>query len=160
MTDPNNTHSRRTTGDQQRILVPIDESGLSFKALEHACSMYSDADADISVVHVLEALISGGYESITGGSSSDFKELQQQREWEVESLFDEARDLADEYGVELSTAILKGSATTAILTHAEEIDADQIIIGSRGRHAIKQALLGSISTLIVRQAPIPVTVVR
>lgn len=158
MTDPNNTHSQRTTGDQQRILVPIDGSDLSFKALEHACSVYSDTD--ITVVHALEAPTSGGYESITGGSSSDFEELQQQREWEVESLFNEARDLANEYGVEHSTASLKGNVTTAILTHAEEIDADQIIIGSRGRHAIKRALLGSISTSIVRQAPVPVTVVR
>lgn len=159
MTDIDDSQSKRTsTGNTRRLLVPIDGSDHSFKAVEHTCLVHPDAD--ITLVHVLEAPTSGVYESIAGGPSTDFERLQQQREEQVESLFEEARDVADEYDVEFSTTILNGTVAEAILTHAIEIKADQILMGSRGRHRISQALLGGVSEKVIRLAAVPVTVVR
>jgi nucleotide-binding universal stress UspA family protein len=53
-----------------------------------------------------------------------------------------------------------GEAGPAICHLAEEIGADVIVVGSRGRGAIKRALLGSVSTHITNNAPCPVVVVR
>ncbi len=53
-----------------------------------------------------------------------------------------------------------GDAGPAICRLAEEIAADVVVVGSRGRGALKRALLGSVSTHITSNAPCPVVVVR
>ncbi len=53
-----------------------------------------------------------------------------------------------------------GEAGPAICRLAEEIGADVIVVGSRGRGAIKRALLGSVSSHVTNNAPCPVVVVR
>ncbi len=53
-----------------------------------------------------------------------------------------------------------GDAGHVICLLAEELEADVVIVGSRGRGAIKRALMGSVSSHIVHNAPCPVLVVR
>ncbi len=53
-----------------------------------------------------------------------------------------------------------GDAGPAICRLAEEVGADVVVVGSRGRGAIKRALLGSVSTHVTANAPCPVVVVR
>jgi nucleotide-binding universal stress UspA family protein len=53
-----------------------------------------------------------------------------------------------------------GDAGPAICRLAEEVSADVVVVGSRGRGAIKRALLGSVSTHVTANAPCPVVVVR
>jgi nucleotide-binding universal stress UspA family protein len=53
-----------------------------------------------------------------------------------------------------------GDAGPAICRLAEEVEADVIVVGSRGRGALKRALLGSVSTHVTNNAPCPVVVVR
>jgi hypothetical protein len=43
---------------------------------------------------------------------------------------------------------------------AEELEADLIVVGTRGRSVIGRALMGSVSDSVVRQAPCPVVVAR
>ena len=47
-----------------------------------------------------------------------------------------------------------------IVSTAEELAADLIVVGSRGRRALKRALMGSVSASVVRHAHCPVLVVR
>ena len=56
--------------------------------------------------------------------------------------------------------IRTGDAGPAICRLAEEVGADVVVVGSRGRGAIKRALLGSVSTHVTANAPCPVVVVR
>ena len=53
-----------------------------------------------------------------------------------------------------------GGAGPVICDLAVERSADVVVVGSRGRGAIKRALLGSVSTHIVHNAPCPVLVAR
>lgn len=48
----------------------------------------------------------------------------------------------------------------AILTVARQAHADQIVVGSAGKGAIKRAVIGSVSTQVVNHARCPVTVVH
>jgi nucleotide-binding universal stress UspA family protein len=63
-------------------------------------------------------------------------------------------------GLNIERRVETGEPGLAIVAAAEEIGADAIIIGSRGRGAIKRALLGSVSTHVVNNAPCPVVVVQ
>jgi nucleotide-binding universal stress UspA family protein len=53
-----------------------------------------------------------------------------------------------------------GGAGAEICRVATELAADVVAVGSRGHGAIRRALLGSVSTHVVNNAPCPVVVVR
>jgi nucleotide-binding universal stress UspA family protein len=53
-----------------------------------------------------------------------------------------------------------GEAAEEVLSLAEELEADLIVVGTRGRGVIGRALMGSVSDSVVRQAPCPVVVAR
>lgn len=66
--------------------------------------------------------------------------------------------LAD--GAAAEAVVEHGSPGPAICEAARKLGVDVVVVGSRGRGAIKRALLGSVSTHVVHHAPCPVLVVR
>jgi nucleotide-binding universal stress UspA family protein len=58
------------------------------------------------------------------------------------------------------TAIREGTPAEAIIDYAEEVDADAIAMGTRGRDGEHAFLLGSVAEAVVRHAPMPVLTVR
>jgi nucleotide-binding universal stress UspA family protein len=144
----------------QRILVPFDGSDQAITALEYALTQFSDAD--ITVVHVIEA---GGVSGMgTGYMAPHYGEAfaaeREAAEDRAEQLFEEAQAHADEYGVTLTTATESGRPVREIIGYTEENDIDQIVIGSHGRSGASRLLLGSVAETVVRRAPVPVIVVR
>jgi nucleotide-binding universal stress UspA family protein len=65
-----------------------------------------------------------------------------------------------EDGAAAEAVVENGSPGPALCDAAERLGADVIVVGSRGRGAIKRALLGSVSTYVVHNATCPVLVVR
>ena len=57
------------------------------------------------------------------------------------------------------TRVVPGEPGLAVCDLADELDADAIVLGSRGRSGIRRALLGSVSDHVVRHAGRPVVVV-
>ncbi|WP_433623167.1 universal stress protein [Halomicrococcus sp. NG-SE-24] len=140
----------------KRVLVPIDGSRQSTKALEHALTEFEDAE--IEVLNVIDP-IDVGYSSTVGmpGYSEEWYEESKEN---AERLFEEAQELADEHGVTLSTATELGRPSQVIVEFADENDLDQIVMGSHGRSGVSRILLGSVAETVVRRSPVPVTVVR
>ena len=58
------------------------------------------------------------------------------------------------------TAIEHGDPATEIIEYAEDVDADVVAMGTRGRHGDHAFLLGSVAEAVVRRAPMPVLTVR
>jgi nucleotide-binding universal stress UspA family protein len=73
---------------------------------------------------------------------------------------DEAEQLAEERGLPAGTKLLSGNAADEIVAYADLIDADLIVVGSRGHGAVSSALLGSVSRSVLRHAACPVLVAR
>jgi len=73
---------------------------------------------------------------------------------------DEALAIAEDAGVEADYELLDGPAADAISSVAHTHDADLIVVGSRGRGAVRGALFGSVSKALVSHADRPVLVVK
>ena len=63
-------------------------------------------------------------------------------------------------GAEVVPLLRAGTPWEEILSTAQEVKADLIIVGTHGRRGLPRALLGSVAEKVVRLAPCPVLVVR
>jgi nucleotide-binding universal stress UspA family protein len=52
-----------------------------------------------------------------------------------------------------------GTPASAILRYVEEVEADLVVLGTRGFGAIRRALIGSVASTIARSAPCPILLV-
>lgn len=150
----------------QHLLIPIDESDQSTRALEYAFTVFPDAT--VTVLHVLDpsellgsATMDGSMMATTdaGGMGVNFEELQAQQEETAKEVFDEAREIANAHAAEIKTVSRTGGVSQSIVDYADENNIDHIVIGSHGRTGASRVLLGSVAETVVRRSPLPVTVV-
>ncbi|MEM4782697.1 MAG: universal stress protein [Halalkalicoccus sp.] len=140
----------------ERVLVPIDESDRSRAALAYALEEHPDAS--IVVLHVIEPRELRAYGGIEGWV--DAEQMAEQRRARAERIVEDGRTRAEQRGVAVSTEILTGKPSRAIVEYAEDHDVDHVVIGSHGRSGVSRVLLGSVAEAVVRRSPVPVTVVR
>lgn len=80
----------------------------------------------------------------------------------AQTLADEGAELARTHGLDAQGEAVEatGALWPAIVQAAEDHDAGVVVVGSRGRSAIKSAVLGSVSAGVVHNSHRPVMVVR
>ena len=139
----------------QRILVPIDFSPGSIKALRYARKLADSFGASLCLVHVIEtaAFIDGVNEIPIvvpeGMRGEDAKaHLIKLARKEIPS------DLP------VSPAVRIGTPFQEIADEAKMREADLIVIATHGYTGLKHLFLGSTTEKVVRHAPCPVLVVR
>ena len=143
----------------RKILVPVDFSEHSGRALRAAVMLAGTYQAPLTIVHVSEPLalaVPQGYAMIG--------------EAQLQRLFDELllrlgqqKELAlAEGGGELpvATQLLHGFAAGEICNFAEQGGIDLIVMGTHGRRGLSHALMGSVAERVVRMAPCAVMTVR
>ncbi|WP_136589725.1 universal stress protein [Salinigranum halophilum] len=139
-----------------RILVAIDGSEPSEKALDFALDRH--ADADLVAVSVLDptSYVQGSADLIL----PDTEAWRDDAKAEVEAVLESAVDKAGTHGIDLETDLIYGAPARSVVEYAAENDIDQIIVGSHGRDGVSRVLLGSVAETVVRRSSVPVTVVR
>ena len=81
-------------------------------------------------------------------------------EEETEKVREGIGSVLDDLGDRAAIEVIPGYAPAAdILSYAEKVDADLIVMGSRGLGAIR-GVLGSVSYAVLREAPMPVLVIK
>ena len=140
----------------RRIIVPVDGSPTSNKALVTALDIARDSDSRIRLVHSVDELA-----YLTGfEASADVLSLVRQSGQRVLS---EAAEIAGSAGVPIETCLMDTPGRRlgeTIADEAKQWGADLIVVGTHGRRGVERMLLGSGAEQILRQSPVPVLVVR
>ena len=71
----------------------------------------------------------------------------------------EIADRMRKEGLDATALLVHGATVGTILKEASDLDVDMIVVGSHGRGAMYQLLLGSVSKEILRKSRIPVLVI-
>jgi len=138
------------------ILVPLDFSPHSVAALDHAIELAKQFDGKIHLLHC--------YDVYVGSVSPYGIAVPQSFDMECrEAAVRETQEWAERVkaaGIEVETTVTPAAAPDAIAATAKEIDADLIVMGSRGLTGLKHVVLGSVADRTLRIAPCPVLTVK
>ncbi len=138
----------------ERVLVALDGSEQSKRGLEYALERFPDAT--ILCFHAIDPFDPNPEGVDAEPLTDDWLETEQRR---ASELFDRALEGYDVPNpIERETSV--GSPAESIVACAEESDADHVVVGSYGRGGASQLHLGSVAEIVVRRAPVPVTVLR
>lgn len=137
-----------------RILVPVDFSDCSRKALQYALPFAKEFEASILLLHVVTPFLPPAEMAMVDVSELELK----MRESGGRELAALRAAVAKEAPVE--TALRVGRPDTEIVRAARELDADMIVISTHGRTGLAHMFMGSTAEQVVRRAGCPVFVVR
>ena len=146
----------------KRILCAVDFSDCSMHALNYAMSVAQEADAHLTVMHVLELppdVPREVHETMLAGPRSLQEYIALAEEDSRARLRDAIPDMVRAYCT-VETVLATGKPYREILRVAEEQKADLLVIGIHGRGPIDRLLFGSTAQHLVRQASCPVLTLR
>lgn len=138
------------------ILVPIDFSAPSKKALDYAVPFAEQFGAKLTLLHVVEPVATPDFANSFPLMMENDK-VRAACKAQLQSLVKE--QAIDPKLVE-KTLVRQGRAFHEIADAARTLKTDLIIISTHGYTGLKHALLGSTAERVVRHAPCPVLVVR
>jgi nucleotide-binding universal stress UspA family protein len=142
-----------------KILVTLDGSDLSERALEPAFHIAQKFDAKIFLLRVLTA----EFETVGAGMGLAYNELR--------SMYDRHdREEAATYlqaikaqwqgaGVPVYTRVMTGAPPEMILAVAEEAGVDLIVMSTHGRAGLSRLLYGSVAEAVLRGTQLPVLLI-
>lgn len=143
----------------QRILVPLNDSATSERALQEAIKLAGGAGL-LRLVYVLEEILPLGTE---GYDFANNAALQKNARKAAEKTLAEAAEKAQQSGATVEIALLDdlGQGVVDVINNeALNCSADLIVIGTHGRTGLSRLLLGSVAEGVVRESSVPVLLIR
>jgi nucleotide-binding universal stress UspA family protein len=147
-----------------KLLVAVDGSEESNRALAYATNIANATDGSITLVHAVEPGIydTGGKEPVSDSDRRNrliidsFDDAEKQGQ----AILEEAIEFAAERGQTVSGELLYGQPARTITDFAEKGEFETLYVGHRGRSDRTIEFLGSVARDVVEHTTVPVTVVR
>ena len=136
------------------IVVGTDGSETAALALNEACDLAKSTGATLHIV--------SAYVPVGGARVADEEggHLMVGPDVEVDAVLQEATGSVHARGVEVESHARKGDPADALLSVADEQDAELIVVGNKGMTGAKRFLLGSVPDKISHHASCSVLIVR
>jgi nucleotide-binding universal stress UspA family protein len=138
-----------------KLLVPVDGSENSVRALEAAIFLTKKIDAFMTVMHVMEKP-----PTVYIHPQKELEELLQNYRREAEQILEKCEEIGNRNGVELRKVIIEGDVASEINRFAEKEVFDMIVMGHRGSGRFKKMVLGSVSEKVLHQTKRSVLIIR
>src|SRR5579863_2011745 len=142
----------------ERILCPVDFSEGSAKAYDYAYSLALRYRAKLYLEHVIQILAAAypyyNFPDVAGNSI--YWDLSQGAEERLRHMV-KHRAVG---GLEAEMVVHKGFVPESILSYAQNLQADLIVMGTHGRRGLDRLVMGSVTENVLRKATCPVLAVR
>lgn len=137
------------------ILVAVDGSANSARAVDAAIYLAKNCDAKVTAVYVVPFGARLAFEGINRAAKEAFFK-------EGKKHLSAAQKKIKSKGITSNTKILEGrNPGNAIVNHSNRKPKyDLIMLGSRGIGGLKEAFLGSVSSYVLHKSKVPVMVVK
>lgn len=140
----------------QKILVPVDGSDYSIRALDAAADLASTLQATLVVGEVVDvnraATMSFGEPQLVQGCLDALRV-------ECDASVKQAVERVTPRVAGVESRVVTGNVVEEILKMATETGAKWIVMGSHGRTGLNRMLMGSIAEGVLRHSPVPVMIV-
>lgn len=136
------------------ILVAVDGSPSADLALTHAIDLAECEHTRLTLMTAVVELPPSVY--LVAGAETG--KLVEEAEADAEAILRRARDRIPE-GLPVTTLVTKEPIRTALIHQIRAGHHDLIVMGSRGRGAVRSTLLGSVSHFVLHHSPVPVLIV-
>lgn len=134
-----------------RIVVGVDGSAASVRALQQAVDLARALSADVDAVHTWQ--VTYGATELSLMPAVPVTEIQEGAEQALARVIDSV----DAHGVRVTPIVTEGDPASTLLDAAA--GADMLVVGSRGHGGFVGLLLGSVSHKVIHHATCPVLVV-
>lgn len=138
----------------KKILVPVDFSNCSIKALQYAKAMAKQFNSEVILLHVMQSEI-----PVTDFVLADITAILEQARAAAKRNIEEMQLTIDAH-IDSRALTRSGQPYNEIVNAAEELDVDLIVISTHGRTGLTHTFMGSTTERVVRHARCPVLVVR
>jgi nucleotide-binding universal stress UspA family protein len=138
----------------RHVLLAYDGSPDADLALVHAVAIAQASRARLALVTVVPPPPLLSWQA-PGGTKGIHDAQQEDLEQRLRTAADEVPD-----DLSVTTRLLDGDPARELLSAARELDADVIVMGSRGRGRVTAAVLGSVSNHVMHEAGVPVIVIH
>lgn len=137
--------------DLNKILVPIDGSKKSFKALDRALTLAGFTHGQVTGIHVIPHVIEGGPRT---------KSFDKQLQENGKIILKKATKRAGNKNVKFATKILRGSPSHVTLHTAKSGKFDHIVMSTTGAGSASKDMIGSVSNHVLQKSKIPVYLIK
>jgi nucleotide-binding universal stress UspA family protein len=135
----------------KKILVAVDGSDCAIKAVKVALEDFG-AGAEVHLINVQPPVKAAGFVGKKGADEYNHDEGMKD--------LDGALQAAKAAGIEVRHHICVGDPGPTIARFATQIGAERIVIGSKGRNALSDMVVGSAVLGLLQDAAVPVLVVK
>ncbi|MEM3578764.1 MAG: universal stress protein [Candidatus Bathyarchaeia archaeon] len=151
-----------------RILVPLDGSEHSIRALNIAIQIAKKFKGKITLIHIYSVSVrpvvvpepATFAPGIPMMAPAEYSRVAEAIKEAGTRILAEGAEKVKAEGVEAETILREGHTVHEIVRAAEEGKFDLIVMGARGLSRIKEIILGSVSEGVIRNAPCPVLVTK
>lgn len=141
----------------KRVLVGIDGSDCSDRALDKACELAKETGALVIVCYVIP------WSPYSFSTPEENAERHRRREQELETartrLLQPRVDAVTEQGVQVESVVRHGHPVRTLIRLAEERNADLLVAGRSGHGSLKARIFGGTAISLIQASPVPVLVV-
>jgi nucleotide-binding universal stress UspA family protein len=135
-----------------KVLVPIDDSPHSRKAVERALELAEKQGAEVTIMTVMP---------VATDILDEMRNIQDKLTVEYQKWLDRAKEVFAAKGIKVATILEAGLVpANNIIRRAEDDKFDRIIMGATGHSGLARIFMGSTAAKVVAHAPCEVTIVR
>ena len=149
----------RRTGKPLPVVVGVDESDHSTRALAEAFDVAAMAHAPLSVVHMWEITAAVGMGDLGGQGMMDWQLLEVLQSRQRQRMDELVEPFARNYRNAHVTKVFQDISPAKGLTDLSR-EAQLVVVGSHGRGTLADSILGSVSQSVIHHAECPVLIVR